>query len=337
MGRRGRGTGGRRAAAHRWDALFPPDDAPPGLLDIGPPGHGAGLAERGDPAHHAGLADDSGDAGDTRPADDPGDGEDTGLADGTGYGYADGSGVRRRADRPRFAVSVRLGAVLAALLAAVCAGWWAIAYGAAPTAAPVDASPVRTGSAGPQAPGHQTSSGSPAQPPVDGPTVDGPVVGGPTVHVAGAVAAPGVYRLAPGARVHEAIAAAGGAKPGADLDRLNLAAPVEDGTRLKVPVRGEPEEGLHAGGTAAGAPGGSAPQRADGTPAPAGGGPRKVNINTATAEDLGVLPRVGPVLAQRIVDYRAAHGRFSAPEDLDAVSGIGPKMLESLLPLVTVG
>ena len=56
----------------------------------------------------------------------------------------------------------------------------------------------------------------------------------------------------------------------------------------------------------------------------------------ATAEELGTLPRVGPVLAQRIVDYRSAHGRFAAPEDLDAVSGIGPKMLEALLPLVTV-
>ncbi|WP_460992039.1 helix-hairpin-helix domain-containing protein [Sinomonas soli] len=322
MGRRGRGTGGRRAAAHRWDALFPPDDSPPGLLDVDLSEHGAGLAER------------VGDAAETGPACDPADGEDT--SDGEDTGLADGPGRRPRRDGPRLAVSARLGAVLAALLAAVCAGWWGIAHGAAPTAAPVDAPPVRAGGAGSQAPGHPTSSGSPAPPLVDSPTVDGPAVG-PTVHVAGAVAAPGVYRLAPGARVHDAIAAAGGAKPGADLDRLNLAAPVEDGTRLKVPLPGEPGEDQDAGGTAAGAPGGSAPQRDDGTPAPAGGGPRKVNINTATAEDLGVLPRVGPVLAQRIVDYRAAHGRFSAPEDLDAVSGIGPKMLESLLPLVTVG
>jgi competence protein ComEA len=62
-----------------------------------------------------------------------------------------------------------------------------------------------------------------------------------------------------------------------------------------------------------------------------------VNINTAAVEELSTLPRVGPVLAQRIVDYRTAHGRFAAPEDLDAVGGIGAKMLESLVPLVTVG
>jgi competence protein ComEA len=157
------------------------------------------------------------------------------------------------------------------------------------------------------------------------------------VHVAGAVAAPGVYRLAPGARVHEAIAAAGGAKPGADLDRLNLAAPAEDGTRLRVPLRGEPDDGQAGGGTAAAAPGGGTPQKAGSAAASGRGAQRKVDINAATAEDLGALPRVGPVLAQRIVDYRTAHGRFAAPEDLDAVSGIGPKMLESLLPLVTVG
>jgi competence protein ComEA len=233
--------------------------------------------------------------------------------------------MRRREDHPRLAVSVRLGAVLTLLLAAACASWWGIAHGAAPTAVPVDAPPSRSGSADVQAAGPQTPSGSPA-----------PVKDGPTVHVAGAVASPGVYRLAPGARVHEAIAAAGGAKPGADLDRLNLAAPVEDGTRLKVPLRGEPEDSQASGGTAA-APRAAAPRQTGGAAAGGSGPAGKVDLNTATAEDLGALPRVGPVLAQRIIDYRAAHGRFSAPEDLDAVNGIGPKMLESLLPLVTVG
>jgi competence protein ComEA len=146
-----------------------------------------------------------------------------------------------------------------------------------------------------------------------------------------------VYRLAPGARVHEAIAAAGGATPGADLDRLNLAAPVEDGTRLKVPLRGDPEDAQASGGTAGAQGGAAAPRKTGGTTARGSGPAGKVDLNTATVEDLGALPRVGPVLAQRIVDYRAAHGRFTSPEDLDAVSGIGPKMLESLLPLVTVG
>ncbi|MFC0487341.1 helix-hairpin-helix domain-containing protein [Sinomonas atrocyanea] len=310
----GRGTSRRRAAAHRWDALFPPDDAPPGLLDLGASDDAAASAEPADPA-----ADP---AADPEAGAEPGD---PGGAHGSARGQAADAPTRRREDRPRLAVSVRLGAVLTLLLAAACASWWGIAHGAAPTAVPVDAPPPRTGSADPRAPGPQTPSGSPV-----------PANDGPTVHVAGAVLAPGVYRLAPGARVHEAIAAAGGAKPGADLDRLNLAAPVEDGTRLKVPLRGDPEDAQASGGGAA-APGAAAPRQTGGAAAGGSGLAGKVDLNTATAEDLGALPRVGPVLAQRIVDYRTAHGRFTAPEDLDAVSGIGPKMLESLLPLVTVG
>ncbi|MGY3565946.1 ComEA family DNA-binding protein [Sinomonas sp. RB5] len=307
----GRGTSRRRAAAHRWDALFPPDDAPPGLLDLGASDDAAASAEPADPAADPAAADPAAGA-------EPGD---PGGTHGSARGQAADAPTRGREDRPRLAVSVRLGAVLTLLLAAACASWWGIAHGAAPAAVPVDAPPPRTGSADPRAPGPQAPSGSPAPAAKDG----------PTVHVAGAVLAPGVYRLAPGARVHEAIAAAGGAKPGADLDRLNLAAPVEDGTRLKVPLRGDPEDAQAGGGTPA------APRQAGGAAAGGSGPAGKVDLNTATAEDLGALPRVGPVLAQRIVDYRTAHGRFTAPEDLDAVSGIGPKMLESLLPLVTVG
>ncbi|MDP9883981.1 competence protein ComEA [Sinomonas atrocyanea] len=315
MGRWQRGTGGRRAAAHRWSVLFPPDNAAPGLLDLGAPAD-----ESADPA------DESTDAAE----------ESSGPEDPSALDPDAGAGRRRREDRPRLAISVRLGAVLAALLATVCASWWGVAQGTAPAAVPVGAPTLGPGSTGPRAAGPQASSGAPG-PAGDAPAGDAPVGDGPTVHVAGAVAAPGVYRLAPGARVHEAIAAAGGAKPGADLDRLNLAAPVEDGTRLRVPLRGEPEEGQAAGGTAAAAAGSGTPQKAGSAAASGRGAQRKVDINAATAEDLGALPRVGPVLAQRIVDYRTAHGRFAAPEDLDAVSGIGPKMLESLLPLVTVG
>jgi competence protein ComEA len=142
------------------------------------------------------------------------------------------------------------------------------------------------------------------------------------VHVAGAVRSPGVYRLAPGSRIHDAIAVAGGASPDADLHRLNLAAPLEDGVRILVPLPGDAVESMPSS-----APGG----------ATTGPGTRgKINVNTASAEDLAGLPRVGPVLAQRIVEHRSQHGRFSSPEDLDAVPGIGTKMLESLLPLVTV-
>lgn len=149
--------------------------------------------------------------------------------------------------------------------------------------------------------------------------------GSVVVHVAGAVAKPGVVQLPAGSRVHEAIAAAGGGTPGADLNRLNLALAVADGQKIHVPREGEEipaarQEGL-------GQDGGS------GTGSPAEG---KINLNTAGVEELDALPKVGPVLAQRIVDWRKEHGAFKSVEELDAVDGVGPKMLEALLPLVTV-
>ncbi|MFC9352187.1 ComEA family DNA-binding protein [Arthrobacter sp. NPDC057013] len=181
----------------------------------------------------------------------------------------------------------------------------------------------------------------------DGTNSDG-VAANVVVHVAGAVKKTGVVRLPRGSRVHEAIAAAGGARPEADLDRLNLASPLEDAQKIYVPRRGEaaPAETTGAApadksGTAgtSGADGTSGPEGApaDGTGGPAGNGAGgKINLNTATVEELGELPRVGPVLAQRIVDWRTQQGPFKSPEELDAVDGVGPKMLETLLPLVTV-
>ncbi len=130
------------------------------------------------------------------------------------------------------------------------------------------------------------------------------------VHVAGAVAEPGVYELPSGARVQDAIDAAGGALVPADLDVLNLARVVVDGERLAV---GEAADAAAAGG-------------ADG----------KVNVNVAGADALTALPGVGPVLAQRIVDYREEHGPFASVEALDAVSGIGPAVLEGLRDAATV-
>lgn len=145
-------------------------------------------------------------------------------------------------------------------------------------------------------------------------------------HVAGAVAAPGVVRLPAGSRVHEAIAAAGGGTQDADLNRLNLALIVEDGQKIAVPRDGE---ALPGDTPAAGTPG-----AADaGSPGTAGA---KTNLNTASVAELDALPRVGPVLAQRIVDWRTEHGAFKSVEELDAVDGVGPKMLEALLPQVTV-
>lgn len=152
--------------------------------------------------------------------------------------------------------------------------------------------------------------------------------GNVVVHVAGAVKKTGVVRLPRGSRVHQAIAAAGGAAQEADLDRLNLASLLEDGQKIYVPRRGEAGPADTSGADDPGAEGSS------GTASGGAGG--KINLNTATVEQLDELPKVGPVLAQRIVDWRTQQGPFKSPEELDAVDGVGPKMLETLLPLVTV-
>ena len=141
------------------------------------------------------------------------------------------------------------------------------------------------------------------------------------VHVTGRVAEPGVYELDAGARLVDAVAAAGGALRGADLASLNLAAPAIDGTQVYVPRIGEvPRSGL-----------GSAPGPAGGTDATG-----KVNLNTATAAELETLPGIGPALAARIIEHRTTDGPFASVDDLDDVSGIGAATLEELRPLVTV-
>lgn len=143
------------------------------------------------------------------------------------------------------------------------------------------------------------------------------------VHVVGAVRRPGLYRLREGARVADAVARAGGARTVADLAALNLAAPLVDGTQVLVPRRvatAMPANG--SGGTTA-TSGESSP--------PAG----KVSLSSATAEQLDALPGVGPVTAQKILDYRAEHGPFGSVDDLDAVPGIGPARIEQLRDLVT--
>lgn len=135
------------------------------------------------------------------------------------------------------------------------------------------------------------------------------------VHVTGAVESPGLYELPAGARVADAIAAAGGMGADAEESALNLAAPVGDGTQIYVPIIGE-----------------SPPAAAAGSPA-AGG---LVNINSAGSAELESLPGIGPALAGRIIAHREANGPFSAVEDLDAVSGIGPAILSQLAELATV-
>jgi competence protein ComEA len=128
---------------------------------------------------------------------------------------------------------------------------------------------------------------------------------------------PGLYRIADGSRIADALRKAGGATRRADLSLVNLAAPVADGTQIVVPRRAPPSP--------PGVPG----EAEDVAPA---SGP--VHLNTATVEQLDELPGVGPVTAQKIVDYREQHGAFSSVDDLDAIPGIGPARLEQLRELV---
>ena len=195
-------------------------------------------------------------------------------------------------------------AVVAVLVAVGLAltAWWVVrddgdAIPVEPMAAPGLASPA------PSAPA-PTASASPS----------GEVV----VDVAGKVRHPGIVVLDPGARVVDALEAAGGARPGVDLAGLNLARLLVDGEQIVVGVPAPPGPAASAAGSPAGDPG------------------ALVNLNTAGNAELEELPGVGPVTAQAIVDWRAANGGFRSVDQLLDVDGIGEKTLEDLAPLVTV-
>jgi competence protein ComEA len=135
------------------------------------------------------------------------------------------------------------------------------------------------------------------------------------VHVAGAVRAPGVYPLREGERIKDAVRRAGGARTGADLNAINLAAKVADGQQVVVPRRG---------------PAGTASIVAAGAGV-AGGPPQApISLNTATAEQLDTLDGVGPATASKILEYRRQHGGFRSIDDLGEIPGIGPKRLAAL-------
>ncbi len=148
------------------------------------------------------------------------------------------------------------------------------------------------------------------------------VAGGPSqaavvlVHVAGAVKKPGLYELAEGARVADAIEAAGGARPSADLHALNLAQAVVDGTRIEVPSKG-----------------GSSPQQ---PPSATATSPAMVSLNMATQAELETIPGVGPVTAQAILSHRDEIGGFTDLAQLLDVDGIGPATFESISAYVTL-
>jgi len=135
------------------------------------------------------------------------------------------------------------------------------------------------------------------------------------VHILGAVAKPGLYLLTDGDRAVDLVAAAGGFTDAADLSGLNLARPLVDGEQILVPNVGEAPAVPAAGSATAGG---------------------KVNINTADETALETLPRVGPAMAKRIIDWRTKNGRFTALEDLMSVTGVGEKTFDSLKDLVTL-
>ena len=189
--------------------------------------------------------------------------------------------------------------------------------------------------------GTSGSSGVSAGTAVDGPAVPGAPGGvsttlpsGLVIDVSGAVRHPGLVHLGAGARVADAVAAAGGVAAGADLERLNLAAAVADGERVFVPRVGEPSipDAVNGDGAPSGAAG------------PTGGGDRAsgtvpvapVDLNSATAAELDALPGVGPATAAAIIRFRTQHGSFGSVDDLLQVPGIGPAKLSALRPHVRV-
>jgi len=145
------------------------------------------------------------------------------------------------------------------------------------------------------------------------------------VHVLGAVRHPGVYTLAPGARINDAVAAAG-LLAEADVHTLNLAAPLTDGARIEVPTR--------AAGTQATENEPAAPTEEAALSAPAPAAPGLIDLNTATPEQLQQLEGVGPIRAEAIVEYRRLHGPIERVDDLLDVVGIGEKTVESIRALV---
>ncbi|WP_165313186.1 helix-hairpin-helix domain-containing protein [Rothia halotolerans] len=177
-------------------------------------------------------------------------------------------------------------------------------------------------------------------------------------HVTGAVRRPGLVRLPGGALVDDAVREAGGLSEDAAAEGVNLAAEVERGQQVRIPTREEAAAapaavgpatgssgGPASGGSSAAGTGGAAGSGGTGKPpaasgaaggTSAGGAEGRINLNTATAAELQTLPRVGPVLSERIVDWREQNGPFASVQELDAVPGIGDAMMASLEPLVTV-
>lgn len=217
--------------------------------------------------------------------------------------------------------------LVAVAVTVAAGGWW--------LARPRDEVAVR-----PRPVGQPVAASSPADPSGDAPATGPGIVGasatpsvgasaGPGavfVHVVGAVRRSGLVQLAPGSRVADAVDAAGGMTARADPASVNLARLLVDGEQVRVLRRGDSPVAAPDGAGVAGP--------LPGAPGAAVTGP--IDLNTATVDQLDTLPGIGPVLAQRIVDWRTANGRFSSVDELAEVSGIGEATLADLRAAVTV-
>lgn len=232
------------------------------------------------------------------------------------------SGLGRLRDR-------RALALVAALLVAAGVGWWLLR----PAPAPVDgALPMASGSATTSAV-VDPAAGDAAPGAIESTTTTAPPL---VVQAAGAVRAPGLYRLDAGARVDDLIRAAGGLTERADRERINLAAPLADGQRVWLPIIGRDEAPpVATGPVTTAAPSGSSGSSGSSGAEVADAGP--VDLNAADAEQLDALPGVGPATAAAILAHREEAGPFQSVDELLDVPGIGDAKLEQLRPLVTVG
>lgn len=227
-----------------------------------------------------------------------------------------------------------IGALLLALVVLAVVGFrvWQAAAGESAEQVPIAAAPATASPEAPGDPAEDRSGGSPAET-AEGPSaLDAAESATVVVHVTGAVQTPGVVEVLTGARVHDAVNAAGGLQSGADTTRINLARVVGDGELIWVPMPGEdpPEQAVISDPPVTGSADSAASQgdtQDQGT--------LTVNLNTADQSELERLPGVGPVTAAAILTWREERGAFTSAEELLEVSGIGPRTLEKLRPHLT--